>query len=178
MAETLSHISAALAGTPEGEVREKLMAVLREMYIRHKRILFGGNGYTDEWVEEAARRGLDNLQSLPDAMPHWISEKSIDLLVKHGIFTEKEIFSRYDILLENYAKTIHIESLTMQDMVQKDFFEGLFSYEKDLTQAAAQKASLLPGIGCAMEKTVIKALDTAADGTSSIPMSTRILQPA
>ncbi len=163
VAETLSHISAALAGTPEGEVREKLMAVLREMYIRHKRILFGGNGYTDEWVEEAARRGLDNLQSLPDAMPHWISEKSIDLLVKHGIFTEKEIFSRYDILLENYAKTIHIESLTMQDMVQKDFFEGLISYEKDLTQAAAQKASLLPGIGCAMEKTVIKALDTAAD---------------
>ena len=116
VAEVLEQIYDTLKDVQQRQQEETLRILLRQMLIRHKRVLFNGNGYTDEWVEEAKRRGLDNLRNLPEAMPHWISDKSIDLFTKHGIFTREEIFSRYDILLENFAKTIHIESLTMQDI--------------------------------------------------------------
>ena len=162
VADALSQIYESLKDVPEEMMTEKLMDCLRDLLKAHKRVLFNGNGYTEEWVAEAARRGLDNLKSLPDAMPRWISEKSIGLFTKHKIFTKEELLSRYDILLENYAKTIHIESLTMQDMVRKDFTAGLLAYQKDLTQEASQKKALLPGISCALEEERIIALDQDA----------------
>ena len=89
---------------------------------KHKKVIFNGNGYSDEWVKEAARRGLDNLESTPDCLERLLTAKSITLFTKHHIYTEDEIRSRHDILLENYVKTIAIEARTMVDILSRDFF--------------------------------------------------------
>ena len=138
------------------------MDVLKDELLAHKRVLFNGNGYTDEWVAEAEKRGLPNLKSLPDAMPHWISDESVELFTKHRIFTKEEIHSRYEILLENYSKSIHIEALTIQEMVRKDFTEGLVAYQKDLTKEIIQKKSLIDGACAEHETGILKTLDKAS----------------
>lgn len=162
VAEVLEQIYDALEDVPAEKQEETLRTLLQKMLTEHKRILFNGNGYTEEWVKEAERRGLDNLKNLPEAMPRWISDKCIDLFTRHGIFTKEEIFSRYDILLENFAKTIHIESLTMQEMVRKDFLSGIVAYMKDLSQEASQKRAILPDLPCAMEEALLSQLDQAS----------------
>ena len=162
VAEALQKMYEVLKDVPQEKLPEAIHTLLRDLLIRHKRVLFNGNGYTQEWVEEAERRGLDNLKSLPECMPRWISEKSIDLFTRHGIFTKEEIFSRYDILLENYVKTIHIESLTMQEMVRKDFISGLVAYMKELTTEAVQKKALLPDLHCEMEEALLNRLSEAS----------------
>ena len=136
VAETLTQIYDELKDVSPDRMDDAVHALLKKLLAEHKRILFNGNGYTDEWVEEAHRRGLADLKSLPDAMPSFIADKSIELFTKHGIFTREELESRYEILLENYAKTIHIESLTLQEMVRKDFTAGLVQYMKDVTWCA------------------------------------------
>ena len=162
VAETLSRIADILKDVPAGERDAKVLEIAKEALQNHKRILFNGNGYTDEWVAEAERRGLDNLKSLPEAMPRLISGKSIDLFKKHGVFTEEELRSRYEINLENYVKTVHIESLAMQEMVRKDFTAGLVAYTKDLTAEASQKKALMPSSACTLEESTLTKLDTAA----------------
>ena len=163
VAEALTQIYEALADVAPADMDEAVHALLREMLAKHKRILFNGNGYTEEWVEEATRRGLANLGSLPDAMPHFISEKSVSLFTKHGIFTKEEVLSRYEILLENYAKTIHIEALTLMEMVRKDFTTGLVRYMKDVTTEALKKRDLLPGSKCSYESDILKTLDETSE---------------
>ena len=163
VAEALTQIADRLGGVPEEDLDEAIHKLLRELLIQHKRILFNGNGYTDEWVEEAQKRGLANLKSLPDAMPQFITEKSISLFTKHQIFTKEEILSRYDILLENYAKTIHIESLTLQEMVRKDFTAGLVGYMKDVTNEALKKKELLPDSKCSYENRILHRLDETSE---------------
>ncbi len=162
VAETLSKIVDILKDVPAEERDAKVLEIAKDALKNHKRILFNGNGYTDEWVAEAERRGLDNLKSLPEAMPRLISKKSIDLFKKHGVFTEEELRSRYEINLENYVKTVHIESLAMQEMVRKDFTAGLVAYTKDLTAEASQKKALMPSSACTLEESTLTKLDTAA----------------
>ena len=162
VADVLETISDALQEVPEHHRKDALMEILKKMLTDHKRILFNGNGYTDEWVEEAAKRGLANLRSLPEAMPSWISEKSLSLFTRHGILTRDEMFSRYEILLENYAKTIHIESLTLQEMTRKDFTGALISYMDDLAREGNAKRALLPDAACTVEAKVLAALDEDA----------------
>ena len=162
VAQTLSEMYEQLKDEPKASFNKRLHTLLRDVLLAHKRILFDGNGYTDEWVEEAERRGLDNLKSLPAAMPRWVSDKSLELFTKHGIFTKEEIYSRYDILLENYSKTIHIESLTMQEMVRKDFLSGLVAYMKELADEAGEKQEIIPQATCAFEKAVLLQLDQSA----------------
>ena len=162
VADVLETISDALQEVPEHHRKDALMEILKKMLTDHKRILFNGNGYTEEWVEEAAKRGLANLRSLPEAMPSWISEKSLSLFTRHGILTRDEMFSRYEILLENYAKTIHIESLTLQEMTRKDFTGALISYMDDLAREGNAKRALLPDAACTVEAKVLAALDEDA----------------
>ena len=164
VAEQLSRLYEKLSKLNKEELDTKLMDILKEELVAHKRVLFNGNGYTDEWVQEAERRGLPNLKSLPDAMPYWISDESLELFTKHHIFTKEEIHSRYEILLENYSKSIHIESLTMQEMVRKDLTEGIISYEKDLTKELVQKKEILGTVSGALETGIIKKLDEASAG--------------
>ena len=96
-------------------------------------------------------------------MPHFITDKSIELFTKHNIFTKEEILSRYEILLENYAKTIHIESLTLQEMVRKDFTAGLVRYMKDITNEALKKKELLPDSLCSYENRILQKLDETSE---------------
>ena len=159
VAEALEKIYEQLKDVPSERLDDEIHALLKKLLDEHKRVIFNGNGYTDEWIEEAEKRGLDNLKSLPAAMPRWISEKSIDLFTKHKIFTKEEIFSRYEILLENYSKTIHIESLTLQEMVRKDFMEGLISYQSAVAEEAGKKKGLLPDCVCALETHITQKLD-------------------
>ena len=162
VAEILRRMCAELEGKEGKEFQKALQKLLRKMLQEHGRILFSGNGYTEEWVEEAAKRGLDNLKSVPEAMPRWISQKNIDLFTGHGVLTKEEIFSRYEILLENYSKEVHIESLTMQEMIRKDFISGLIGYMNDLGKEALQKKQLLPKSGGKMEETILTWLDESA----------------
>ena len=163
VADKLTVIYDRLCDVDPDHMEDEVHTVLKEMLTKHKRILFNGNGYTDEWVEEAGRRGLANLVSLPDAMPHFISDKSIGLFTKYGIFTKEEIYSRYEILLENYAKTVHIEALTLMEMVRKDFTTGLVRYMKDVTTEALKKRDLLPGSKCSYESEILKTLDETSE---------------
>ena len=163
VAEILTRLYEKLSKYSEAELKDKVLEVLQEELKEHKRVLFNGNGYSDEWVAEAEKRGLPNLKSLPEAMPYWIKDESISLFTKHKIFTEEEIRSRYDILLENYSKSIHIEALTMEEMVRKDLTEGIISYEKDLTSEILQKKSVLEGVGGKLESGILKELDEASE---------------
>ena len=172
VAEMFSRMSAILEGLSEDELHNKLTELLKETLIKHKRVLFDGNGYTDEWIEEAARRGLPNLKSLPDAMVEWISDKSIELFTSHNIFTKEEIESRYEIQLENYSKSIHIESLTMQEMVRKDLTSGILAYENDLTNEIISKKEALPDAKATLEQGILRTLD---DASSSIAKELSVL---
>ncbi len=166
VADKLEEIYEALKDVKPEDMETEVQALLRKLLKEHKKVLFNGNGYTDEWIEEAARRGLDNLKSLPDAMPRLLTEKSVTLFTKHKVFSKEELESRHEIFLENYAKTIHIESLTMQEMVRKDFTSGLVSYMKDVTNEALKKKQLLPNLKCTYEDDIITTLDETSEKIS------------
>ena len=163
VAEVLAEFSAALKDVPEEEMESAVHALLKKTIEEHKRIIFNGNGYTDEWVEEAEKRGLYNLKTTPDALPHFIAEKNIELFTKHGIFTREELFSRYDIWLENYYKTINIESNTLAEMIQKQVIPSVYTYVEKLADTAAAKKSVVADISVASETALISKLSTLAD---------------
>ncbi len=159
VADVLADIYAELAALPEDERDAGVKKILKDLLDEHKKILFDGNGYTDEWVEEAERRGLDNLKSLPDAAPRIISDKSIELFEKYGVYTKEELESRYEIILENYSKAIHIESLTLQEMVRKEFALGVTSYMKDLSEEVISRRNVLPNAECKWETGILGSLE-------------------
>ena len=163
VAEVLAEFSASLKDVPEEEMESAVHALLKKTIEEHKRIIFNGNGYTDEWVEEAEKRGLYNLKTTPDALPHFIAEKNIELFTKHGIFTKEELFSRYDIWLENYYKTINIESNTLAEMIQKQVIPSVYTYVEKLADTAAAKKSVVADISVASEAALISKLSTLAD---------------
>ena len=163
VAEVLAEFSAALKDVPEEEMENAVHALLKKTIEEHKRIIFNGNGYTDEWVEEAEKRGLYNLKTTPDALPHFIAEKNIALFTKHGIFTKEELFSRYEIWLENYYKTINIESNTLSEMIQKQVIPSVYTYVEKLADTAAAKKSVVADISVASEAALISKLSTLAD---------------
>ena len=163
VAEVLAEFSASLKDVPEEEMESAVHALLKKTIKEHKRIIFNGNGYTDEWVEEAEKRGLYNLKTTPDALPHFIAEKNIELFTKHGIFTREELFSRYDIWLENYYKTINIESNTLAEMIQKQVIPSVYTYVEKLADTAVAKKSVVADISVASEAALISKLSTLAD---------------
>ena len=163
VAEVLAEFSAALKDVPEEEMESAVHALLKKTIEEHKRIIFNGNGYTDEWVEEAEKRGLYNLKTTPDALPHFIAEKNIALFTKHGIFTKEELFSRYEIWLENYYKTVNIESNTLAEMIQKQVIPSVYTYVEKLADTAAAKKSVVADISVASEAALISKLSTLAD---------------
>ena len=130
----------------------------------HKRIIFNGNGYDDAWIKEATeKRGLLNLRTTPDAMPAILEKKNVDMLTSHKVFSEAEIQSRYDIMLENYCKTVNIEALTMSDMAKKEILPAVAAYAKDLADTYSAKAAVVPGVGGKYEKETIAKLSTLID---------------
>lgn len=111
-------------------------------YQAHKRIVFNGNGYSEEWRKEAGRRGLPERRSTAEALSHYMDEKNLELFIRHGIFTREEVASREEILLENYAKTLHIEALTMTEMTRREILPAIASYEEKLSRLACCKNEL------------------------------------
>lgn len=163
VAEELDKIYDRLKDVPEDKLDAAIDEVLRDLLKEHKRVIFNGNGYSDEWLEEAEKRGLYNLKSVPDAMPHLISEKNRELFKKHEVLSDVELESRYEIFLENYNKEIHIEALTLQEMIRKDFTQGLVSYMKDVTNEALKKKQILPTLPISYESDIINTLDDTSE---------------
>lgn len=158
VAESLRQLSEKLKDVAPEDMETAVHKLLKETIQDHKRIIFNGNGYTDEWVKEAQRRGLYNLKATPDALPFFISDKNVKLLTNHKIFTKEEIHSRYEIWLENYAKTINIESNTMAEMVYKDILPCILSYMEQLANTACLKKSVAADISTDSEAVLIKRL--------------------
>ncbi len=124
----------------------------------HDRIIFNGNNYAQEWVEEAERRGLSNLKSTPQALAHYGDDKNIDLFINNNVFTRAELLARYEVDLENYIKVINIEALTMIDMAKKDIIPAVTAYVKDLTDTALAKKALSDDLPVELETELIESL--------------------
>ena len=153
VAEALSGFADYLESMDDIEAATNIL--ISNILKQHKRIIFNGNNYSDEWVKEAEKRGLLNLKSTADALPHMISDKNIELFTKYGIFTRDEILSRYEINLETYCKTLNIEALTMIDMVKKDIIPAVSAYANALTVAANNKKQLSADINVDTELTLV-----------------------
>ena len=166
VAEVLSQFYDELKDTPADQIESAVHEWIKKTVKAHKRIIFNGNGYTDEWVEEAEKRGLFNLKSTPEALPQFIAEKNVDLFLKHHIFTKEEIHSRYEILLENYVKTIQLESKTMQEMLSKDFLPAVSRFAGEVSKSVLDKKALLPSIKAEKELALVESLTAAYETLS------------
>ena len=133
-------------------------ALIKKTFTEHQAIIFNGNNYAPEWVEEAERRGLCNYKSLPEAVAHFIDQKNVDLFVKNKICSEEEVKARYEIELENYAKQINIEALTMIDMAKKNILPAVSSYVRELTDTALAKKALSDAIPTSVEEELVASL--------------------
>ena len=167
VAECVHQFAEQLKDVPEDKMEDAIHELIKKTIIDHKRVIFNGNGYTDEWIEEATKRGLFNLKSTPDALPQWIADKNIELFTKYHIFTKEEIESRYEIWLESYSKILNIESNTMVEMVQKDFLPSVFAYIDKIAATAVAKKSVVADVSTASEGKLIKELSQLADEIST-----------
>ena len=158
VAEVLHQFYEELKDVPADKMDTAVHELLKKTIIEHKRVIFNGNGYTDEWIKEAEKRGLYNLVSTPDALPHFIDEKNEKLLTSHHIFTDAELHSRYEIKLENYVKTLHIEAGTLAEIIQKDLLPSITTYMEKIAQTAALKKSVVPDISVSAEASLLTQL--------------------
>lgn len=161
VAEELKQFADELEGAED--FTEKLNELIKKTIKEHKRIIFNGDGYSDEWKAEAKKRGLLNLKTTVDALPTFLAPKNVELFTKHKIFTEKEMESRYEILLETYSKVINIEGLTMVDMAKKQILPAVNSYIGNLASTVKKKLSVTEGLSCRMEKALLEKLSVLED---------------
>lgn len=154
VAEQLSQFADILEKS--SDFKKDLAALIKKTIKEHKRIIFNGDGYSQEWVDEAEKRGLLNLKTTVDALPSFIADKNIELFERHGVFTKTELHSRYEIMLENYQKTLHIEALTMVDMVKKYVIPAALDYQNELLTLKLSKDKL--GIKATAEDTLLNKL--------------------
>ncbi len=156
VAEELKQFADTLENSTD--LDKDLNSLIKNTIKNHKRIIFNGNNYSDNWVQEAEKRGLLNLKTTPDALPYFIHSKNVDLFTKHHVFSESELYSRYEILMENYYKTIHIEALTMIDMVKKYIIPSVLSYQGEIASIANNKKQLAPTLSCELEEKLLENL--------------------
>jgi L-glutamine synthetase (EC 6.3.1.2) len=138
------------------DFRSDLSRLIKRTIKEHKRIIFNGNGYDEAWVREAEKRKLSNLKSTPEALPAFIHPKSVELFSRHNVFSEHEIHSRYEILLENYSKTINIEALTMLDIVNRQIVPAVITYQNELSQLILNKKAVGADIPVSMEEKLLE----------------------
>lgn len=161
VAEELSQFADRLEKAKD--FNKTLQELIKETITSHKRIIFNGNNYSEDWVREAEKRGLLNLKSTVDALPYFISDKNIKLFTKHKVLTESEMHSRFEIQMENYCKTLNIEALTMLEMVRKDIIPAVCSYMKSLSDTALSKKALAPGVSCELEQSLVSQLSSLSE---------------
>ncbi len=158
VAESLRQFADELDGAADFE--EALHSLIRREIKDHTRIIFNGNGYSEEWEAEAERRGLLNLRTTPDCLPYYLAQKNIELFETHRVLSETEIRSRHDILMESYSKLINIEALTMIDMVRRDILPAVSAYGAKLSDNAMKKRSFMPGISVDFESETVSIIGT------------------
>ncbi len=158
VADALSQFSKKLEGLSGKKLESAIHELIKSTITKHKRVLFDGNGYTDEWVKEAKKRGLYNLKSTPDVLPRLLDKSNKELFIKHGIYSETEIESRYEILLENYTKTIHIEACTLKDMMYHDFMSAVTKYMDDTAEHIVRKKTVSKEIPVTAEENMLKTI--------------------
>ena len=153
VAEILKQFADTLENAENFET--SLHELIKKVITSHKRIIFNGNGYDDKWIAEAEKRGLSNLMTTPDAMPRFISGKSIDLFTSHKVYTEREIRSRYEIFLESYCKIIRIEAKTMLDMAMKEILPAVSEYSQVLANTILSKKAVSKKLDCLYEEEML-----------------------
>lgn len=134
------------------DFKATLAALIKNTFSSHKRIVFNGNNYSEEWIAEAQKRGLSNLKTTVDALPEFVSHKSIELFTKHHVFSESELLSRYEILMEGYCKTLNIEALTMVDLVKGEIIPACIAYQNEVAQLLAGKKALVGNFDSSVEE--------------------------
>ncbi|MBR3201304.1 MAG: glutamine synthetase III [Mogibacterium sp.] len=144
-------------------LNETVYSLIRETVRDHKRIIFNGNGYEDEWLREAEKRKLSNYRTTPDCVPHLLDEKNVDMLTRHGVFSRSELESRCEIMLENYCKTICIEARTMRSMAIKRIAPALEGYTAELSANMNEKKKAIPELECSFEKEIITEMSGRTD---------------
>ncbi len=140
------------------DLESELKALIKDVLTQHRRIIFNGDNYSDEWVKEAEKRGLCNYKSLPEAMEHYIDKKNVDLFALNGIVTEEEMHARYEIELEQYSKLLNIEALTMLDMAKKDIAPAVMAFVKELSEGVAVKKSISSSLSTYAEEKLLSSL--------------------
>ena len=160
-AEELRQFADKLEGSAnlESDVRTLVRQVMQE----HKRIIFNGDGYSEAWTQEAARRGLLNLRTTVDALPRYLDKKNVDLFTSHKIYTEAEMEARYETIMEEYCKTLNIEALTMSEMTRQDIIPSVSGYVESLAKSVAAQRTVCAGLPCAAETALIKKLSGLLD---------------
>ncbi len=161
VAEALSQFYTELEGTKPEDMEQAVHELIKRAIRKHKKVIFNGNGYTDEWVAEAEKRGLYNLPSTPDCLPQLLADKNVELFTKHHVFTKEELTSRYEIKLENYVKTIGIEARTLAEMITKDFLPAVSTYAAEVSKNATAKKSFMAAADTASEEALVEKLSTA-----------------
>ena len=162
VAESLRLYADRLEGA--SDFAAELHDLLKETIRAHRRIIFNGNGYDDAWIREATeKRGLLNLRTTPDALPTLLAKKNVEMLTRHKIFSLPELESRYEITMENYCKTVHIEALTMVDMARREILPAVAAYVRDLSEGLVARKSAAPGASCAYETGLVTRLSGLLD---------------
>ncbi|MBR1403043.1 MAG: glutamine synthetase III [Treponema sp.] len=165
VAETLDEFANRLEKSTD--LNTDLQNLIKEKIIEHKKIIFNGNGYDDEWVKEAEKRGLLNLKTLPDAMEHYLDAQNVEMFSKYGVYTETEMKSHHEVKLEKYSKVLNIEVNTMLDMIYKDILPASYAFMGDVAESASRVAAVVPSAKCTAQANVLKKITTLADKLDS-----------
>ena len=176
VADELKQFADVLEVAPD--LPSALHVLIQDTIRSHKRIIFNGNGYDDAWIEEAEKRGLLNLRTTPDALPYFIRQENIELFKRHRIFDEEEVRSRYEIFMEEYGKTLHIEALTMLDMVKKQILPAVTAQVHEWLDTAAMKQQLLDVKSCYETKSAALASDLQEAAFAASEKLKRVVQKA
>jgi len=143
------------------DFNSELQALLKEILVKHNRIIFNGNNYSEDWVTEAEKRGLPNIKSMVEALEHFIDEKNVNAFEKHGVLSKQEVHSRYEILLEQYSKTINIEAKTMIDMANRLILPAAAKYATDLAGSVQSVKAAVAAADTSAQEEVIKEVSSA-----------------
>ncbi|MBP3342550.1 MAG: glutamine synthetase type III, partial [Peptococcaceae bacterium] len=172
-ADAIGWIADQLEGAEDVEAKAK--EIIRDIVVKHKRIIFNGNNYSDEWVQEAEARGLLNLTNTADAIPYLVDEKNISLFTRHGIYTAEEIHSRCEIQLDNYCKVLHVEALTMLEMSMKEIIPAVNAYLKELSTTITSMKAVMPELVCFGQEDLMRKISSGAhqlyDCTANLRMA-------
>lgn len=161
VAESLKQYADRLEGVEDFNTALHLM--IKKTIKDHKRIVFNGNGYDEAWIKEAERRGLSNYRTTPDCMPHLLDKKNVDMLTSQGVYSETELKSRCDIMLDNYCKAVLIEAETMVDMAEKQLIPAVEKYVSKICETAISKKNFMPDISCDYEHGLVKTLTSLTE---------------